>query len=356
MADLFDKNGFPPVGAERRVRGERRGAREDRRASADLAETPRYGSTVTHGETPRHGMRAEPGITTVYGQTPGHGTRAAHGETPGHGTRAAHGDPPGHRTRAAHEETGGRGTRAERGGAGRRGPKGARKASRKSTPVFATIACVLVATAAMVVATGQDASKPDGLQTLRFPSRTPGELQISYGPQPTDARPSSEPPSPKPSSAASAKRSPARSAAAAPAGPSTVPRTPPTRSASAPAAKLVVSCPGALGEESTGVILVSARNADLSWTATVTGGLSVTPGQGALKSGVKARVSVAVSEPGKAGEGTVTLRSATSSASCRISWAAQEPPPASDPPPDQQPTSEPSASDTPTGQTSGGPT
>ncbi|WP_424535677.1 RNA polymerase sigma factor [Sphaerisporangium viridialbum] len=234
----------------------------------------------------------------------------------------------------------------------------ARRTSRR-TPVFATVACVLVATGAMVVATGQGPSSPDGLtQTLRFPSQTPGELQISYGPEPDDTPSPSEPPPPTPATATPATRSPTRSAAAAPAASTGRPRPPsntPTRPP-APAAKLVVSCPGALGAEGDGVILVSARNATVSWTATTTGGLAVTPGQGVLKSGVKERLSVAVGEPGEAGEGTVTLASASGRASCHLSWDGQDPPPASDPPPDQSPTPEPSASGTPSGESSGGPT
>jgi hypothetical protein len=104
------------------------------------------------------------------------------------------------------------------------------------------------------------------------------------------------------------------------------------------------------------VILVSARNATVSWTATATGGLSVTPRRGVLKSGVKERLTVVVTRPGQAGKGTVTLRSAAGGSSCAVSWDGHEPPPSSDPPPDPQPTSEPSPSDTPTGEASGGPT
>ncbi|MEV7964537.1 sigma-70 family RNA polymerase sigma factor [Sphaerisporangium sp. NPDC088356] len=231
----------------------------------------------------------------------------------------------------------------------------ARRTSRR-TPVFATVACVLVATGAMVVATGQGSPGPGGLtQTLRFPSQTPGELRISYGPEPTDTPSLSESPSPTPTQA---KRSPTQSAAAAPAASTGRPPPPsrtPTRPAPTPAAKLVVSCPGALSEEGNGVILVSARNATVSWTASVTGGLAVIPGQGVLKSGVKERLSVVVSEPGEAGEGTVTLRSTSGDASCRLSWDSQDAPPASDPPPDQSPTAEPSASGTPSEESSGGP-
>ncbi|MEU8268699.1 sigma-70 family RNA polymerase sigma factor [Sphaerisporangium sp. NPDC049002] len=277
VADRFDKNGFPPVGAERRSRS--RESREDRRTPPET-ETPRYGTAVAH----------------------------------------------------------------------------ARRTSRR-TPVFATVACVLVATGAMVVATGQGSPSPGGLtQTLRFPSQTPGELQISYGPEPTDASFTSEPPPPS-ASATPARRSPTRSAASAPAAPTGRPR-PPSRTprpTPTPAAKLVVSCPGALGEEGDGVILVSARNATLSWTASATGGLAVTPGQGVLKSGVKERLSVVVSQPGEAGEGTVTLRSVSGEASCRLSWDGQDPPPASDPPPDQSPTPDPSASGTPSEESSRGP-
>ncbi|GAA3827092.1 hypothetical protein GCM10022226_54980 [Sphaerisporangium flaviroseum] len=393
MAEGFDKNGFPPAGPERRARSERRGARDDRRTPVDLAPTPQHGTGAPHGETPRHGIRAE------HAETPHHGTRAGHGDTPGRGSRAGHRDTPGRGTRAGHGDTPGRGSRAGygetsaaghdetavhaagsgygealgyaeigehaprtgRGGAGRRGAKGARKASRKTTPVFATIACVLVATGAMVVATGQDASTPDGAtQTLRFPSHTPGELQISYGPQPTDAPPSSEPPA-SPTAAATARRSPSPAAPGAPGATSAKPRTPaatrtPTRPAPTPAAKLVVSCPGALGDEDASVILISARNATIAWTASATGGLVVTPGQGVLKSGVKTRISVVVSEPEEAGEGTVTLRSAAGTASCPVTWDGQDPPPASDPPPDRQPTSEPTASATPSEESSGGPT
>ncbi|MFC4586185.1 RNA polymerase sigma factor [Sphaerisporangium corydalis] len=360
VTGVFDKNGFPPVGAERRAKGDRRGA--DRGTPTEQMETPRYGvagadrygTGAPHGATPRHGVRA------VSQETLRQEITAAHGEAglppaTGDGGQGGHGTPP--RREYGRGDTGGHGTPARReygrGEAGRRGGRGLRKASRRSTPVFATIACVLVATGAMVVATGQDASKPGGTtQTLQFPTRTPGELEISYGPEPTDAPPSSDPP-PKPSPTATPKKAPtpAGGGSQGPAASSAVPRPrpsrTPTRAAPAPAAKLVVSCPGGLDEDGAGVILVSARNATVSWTASATGGLAVSPGQGVLRTGVKVRLSIAADEPGEAGQGTVTLRSTTGSSTCQVSWEAQDPPPASDPPPDDQPTSDPTASGTP---------
>jgi RNA polymerase sigma factor (sigma-70 family) len=333
VAELFDKNGFPPVGAERRARSERRSAKDGGRAPLEQAQTIRFQSAAAHGETPRSGA------AVAHADTPRHGTRAAYGDTPRHGTRAAYAETPG----------------AKRAPGGKR----MRKASRRSTPVFATIACVLVATGAMVVATGQDTSKPGGpTQTLRFPSHTPGELQISYGPQPTD---DASEPSSTPSDSASPKKSPPGTGATAPARPTAVPRSPAARAstrppAPTPAARLVVSCPGGLGDESSGVILVSARNATVAWRATATGGLTVSPAQGVLKSGVKARLSVTILEPGEAGQGGVSLRSAAGGTTCQVSWNAQDPPPESDPPPDEHPTSDPSASDTPSEQSSSDPT
>ncbi|MET8157601.1 sigma factor-like helix-turn-helix DNA-binding protein [Sphaerisporangium sp. NPDC005289] len=313
LADGFDKNGFPPAAAaERRLRAERRGGRDERRAAADqAAETPYYGMGVAHAETPRHGMAGEQDGTGV-----------------GSG-------------------------RSGRGPARRRGAPVTRRASRRSTPVFATIACVLVATGAMVVATGQDASHPGGTTpTLRFPSRTPGELQISYGPEPTDEATSA---GPSPTSSSRTRPTPtptlapqARTSAAAPAATSSSapPSRTPTPRPPSPAARLVVSCPGAFGGKDAGEILISARNASVSWTAAATGALSVSPASGTLKAGVKQRVSVVVSAPEEDGKGAVTLQSAAGAATCAISWEAQDPPPASDPPPDQQPTSDPSPTET----------
>ncbi|MFC4531286.1 RNA polymerase sigma factor [Sphaerisporangium dianthi] len=315
LADGFDKNGFPPAAAaERRAKGERRAARDERRPTADQAETPYYGMGAAHAGTPRHGVAG------------------------------------------AHDETGVGSGRVRGGTARRRGAPAARKITRRSTPVFATIACVLLATGAMVVASGQDSSNPGGpSQTLRFPSRTPGELQISYGPAPTDEATSAAP-APTPSAKVRSTPSPPappRASAAAPAATS-APASPsraPTSRPPVPAARLVVSCPGAFGGDDAGEILISARNASVAWTAAVTGALSVSPVSGTLKAGVKQRISVVVSAPEAAGQGSVTFRSATGGPTCAISWEAQDPPPASDPPPDDDPpTSEPSDSATPSEQ------
>lgn len=316
----FDKNGFPPSGSERRARNGRRGPR-------GIAAAERGDATA--------GRTSERGVVAEWGGG-GNGGPAV-------GTRRGGGN--GRRRSPDRTET------------VRYGVAPARRPSRSTAPVFATVACVLLATGAMVVATGQDVSRPDGAtQTLRFPSRTPEELRISYGPEPTDPAPAKPPAEPSPS--ASPSRFPVRSATTAPAASTARPRTPPTRSPARPArpaAKLVVSCPGALSEEGEGVILVSARNATVTWTASVAGGLTVTPAQGVLKSGVKERLSITVSEPGEAGQATVTLRSVTGRSSCHLSWDGQDPPPASDPPPDPQATPEPSPSGAPSEESSGGP-
>ncbi|MDH2429077.1 hypothetical protein [Sphaerisporangium sp. TRM90804] len=410
-ADGFDKNGFPPAGGERRGRAERRAARPVPPAPAD-AETPGYGTTAAHEQTPRHGARAVPGNGLPRGvralsQEPFDGTpyKAGYGtaylvelpaetgpgpdepHTPGHGAHgAAHGadaryqeeDLSGHEgphdeaaspgrhagvasgeafTIGKAEEPGRRRGGSGRGGRGGRGGKRLGGASRKATPVFATIACVLVATGAMVVATGQDATNPGATQTLRFPSRTPGELEVTYGlersgpPVPT---PADSDPGPAPSATRPATRN-----AAAPV-PSATPRRTPTRAPTRPAptlaARLVVSCPSALGADSTGVILVSARNGDVRWTASASGGLTVAPGSGTLRPGTKARLAVEVIDPLQSGEGQVTLRASAGGTSCAVSWEGDDDPPASDPPPDPPGTPDPLPSDTPTGESTGDPT
>ncbi|WP_214412194.1 RNA polymerase sigma factor [Sphaerisporangium fuscum] len=299
---VFDKEGFPPVAA-----AERRGG---------------------HGRTPERGVVAErragqerAEITLAYPSPDGRGGRRA--------------------------------------GTGKRAAKAARKASRRSAPVFAAVACVLVATGAMVVASGRDGSPPGGAtQTLRFPSHTPGELQISYAPQPSDAPAETETPAPSATPPPSA--TPARTAGASPSPGGARPRQSlptatrtPSRPAQAPAGKLVVSCPGPLGGEGSGVILVSARNATVAWSANATAGVTVTPASGVLKPGVKARLTVIVSAPEEPGKATVTLRSATGGPSCAISWDGQDDPPAgSDPPRDPDPTPGPSDSATSTPQAS----
>ncbi|MFC6085069.1 sigma-70 family RNA polymerase sigma factor [Sphaerisporangium aureirubrum] len=243
-------------------------------------------------------------------------------------------------------------------GRGRRDRRAVRagvRKGRRTTPVFAAVACVLLATGAMVVATGQDATPP-GTQMLRFPSRTPGDLQITY-PDPTGPAPSASRSSPGRSPAASPTPS---QEAAFPAGPTDRPRPSATRSPSRsapaqPAARLVLSCPGALGQEGGGVILISARNAALEWSAAASGGLSVSPGRGVLGVGVKARLAVVVAEPGESGEGLVTFRSAAGEAACAVSWDGQEQPPESEPPPDPTSPPDPVPTDAPSGDATGDP-
>ncbi|MEV6985529.1 hypothetical protein AB0M95_30305 [Sphaerisporangium sp. NPDC051017] len=346
-AGVLDKNGFPPVGSDRRAKAPRAGRRTADSANhvkhVDQPGTPAHGFAA-HDETPRHGTRA-PRIVPpppLHADAPRHGSRA--GESPRDTARYA--------LAGAREEAPSRGN----GRARRRGGGTARRNSRR-TPVFATIACALLATGAMVVVTGQDASHRQGVpQTLRFPSRTPQELQISYAPEPTDAAPSAEPSraaSPKPEAVRSSS-----SAAQAPAASSTAPRTPasrsPTRRPPGSPAKLVVSCPKGL-DAGAGVILVSARGGAVSWRASAGGGLAVSPANGVLASGVKARLSVSATDPAQAGQGTVTLSSAAGGASCTVSWEGQDMPPASDPPPDQTPTAEPSPTGAPPEESSGRP-
>ncbi|GGK76420.1 hypothetical protein Sme01_52180 [Sphaerisporangium melleum] len=296
VADGFGKNGFPPAAAERRTR--------PRRAATEPADTPFHGIDLT-------GAAAPPDRTDAG--------------------------------------------RARRGRARGRGAAVARRASRRSAPIFAAVACVLIATGAMVVATGQDSAGPGGQAELRFPARTPGDLRITYGPEPSDdtstggappspARTATPRPAPTPSDPPSADAPAATS-------PRTSPPTP-TRRPPAPVARLVVSCPKPWGTDQAGVILISARGGSVSWTAAVTGGLSLSPAQGTLQPGAKQRLSVAVSAPEQAGHGSVALRSAAGGTTCAISWEAQDPPPTSDPPPDEEPTPEPSPSETPSGQAS----
>ncbi|MEO3813089.1 sigma-70 family RNA polymerase sigma factor [Sphaerisporangium sp. B11E5] len=242
------------------------------------------------------------------------------------------------------------------GGAGRGGgPAGGGRGRRgRSAPVFAAVACVLLATGAMVVATGQDAAPPP-TQELRFPSKTPGELQITY-PEPTAGGPSA-------SKTAAAKRSQAAPTpserAGFPPGQTAPPRPSatrsPSRSATAPAARLVLSCPGALGEDGAGVILISARNGTVQWSAAASSGVSVSPGQGVLRPGDKTRLAVAAAEPGEAGEGLVTFRSAAGQAACAVSWEGQERPPESEPPPDPTAPPDPVPSGSPTEDATGDP-
>ncbi|WP_181871437.1 sigma-70 family RNA polymerase sigma factor [Sphaerisporangium album] len=352
---VLDKNGFPPVGSDRRAKAPRAHRTAD---PADQADTAARGFTA-HDETPRHGTRTLRAVPPMP-------SPAGHSDTPRRGMRAGepprHGDTTRYASAGAYEQTAHRETAYERmGGRGngrtrRRGGGAPRRASRR-TPVFATIACALLATGAMVVVTGQDAShRKEVPQTLRFPSRSPQELQISYAPEPTDAAPASEPSRTAPPRPA-ATRSPS-SAAQAPAASSTMPRTPasrtPTRRPPASPAKLVVSCPKGLGDGGAGVILVSARGGTVSWRASAGGGLAVTPANGVLASGVKARLSVSPTDPAQAGKGTVTLSSAAGGASCTVSWDGQDMPPASEPPPDQPPTSEPTPTGTPSEESSGG--
>ncbi|GAA1259383.1 hypothetical protein GCM10009677_07960 [Sphaerisporangium rubeum] len=474
--DRFDKNGFPPVSSDRRMRGDRGGSSRRGRGDRDTAVTvvpglrdadadtdhvgrqrrgkaggtPATGMSGLHGGagTPAHGTRIRRGVDLYVPEgTPAHGVSGRHGGgsedpsgtpargmssrhgvpegTPAHGVSGRHGvadgtpaagisgrhgvvdgtpaagvsgrrgvaagvdrtghlyavgaddfyDPdPGHdewetepaggghgdevtaprggrRGRRGGDEVG-RGDGAGRGGGvSRNGGAGRKKGRRgKSAPVLAAVACVLVATGAMVVAAGQDSATPPTAE-LRFPSKTPGELRITY-PDPTEAVPSA-------SRTAAAERpratpTPERASAPAdsPAARPTVTRSP-SRGVPAPAARLVLSCPGVLGENGAGVILISARNAALQWSAAASGGVSVSPGRGVLAVGEKVRLSVVAAEPGKAGAGSVTFSSAAGQAVCPVTWDGQEQPPQSEPPPDPTSPPDPVPSDTPSDDATG---
>ncbi|MFD1935752.1 MULTISPECIES: RNA polymerase sigma factor [Nonomuraea] len=233
-----------------------------------------------------------------------------------------------------------------------------RRRPRRLAPVFTVGACVLAATGAMVVMNGQ--AEPAALRVV--PSASPSVSGVAPGVADPSADPSGElalEPEPQDEGEETAEPTPtagrtdgqvpqsrpAARPAPTPASPPSTRRPRPTATRTkppAPAARLSVTCPGAV--EGAGTVRLAARNMTVTWSAGASDGLDVFPAGGSIKAGQAASVWVTVNDPGAAGTGTVTIRSNGGGGSCAVSWSGQEgnePEPTEEPPTSSAPTETP---------------
>ncbi|MEO3857057.1 sigma-70 family RNA polymerase sigma factor [Acrocarpospora sp. B8E8] len=215
---------------------------------------------------------------------------------------------------------------------GRRAAPDRRRARgrRKVTPIVATLACVVAAAGSLAWVSGQDAAGSIRIEAMPPPSTQPQLDLPSDGsiqdPEETPAEiPSEDPPE-------SSTAAPGSAPAVQPT-PIAQPRPTPTptksRTARPTSPALGLSCPGDIGDTTGDVIWLTARNAALSWTATVSGGATISARKGRLKAGATGRVTLTVSEPGEAGSATVAFRSVGGNPVCKVWWRgenAQTPP------------------------------
>ncbi|MEW9534333.1 sigma factor [Microbispora sp. NPDC049125] len=381
--DRFDRRGFPVVPEGRRgLPSAAEGRAESRRESRaeSRAEGRRESRAEGRAESRAEGRRALPAVTESRPESrlaaPAasegrHGLPAfadGHHATPT-GSEGRHSAPTAvssvladFESRDADSDSGAGSSSGSGSAEGR--PRRNRRRPRplRAAPVMLAAACVFGTAGGLALVSNQ---APAGhLETVRTPpadglalgpSETdPDELTEPEETEPTDgptdgpadgpADESSQEPEPGGGAgpAASPRAGNARpSATAAPPRPRPAGTRKPTRGpARTPgAASLSAHCPGDLGAAAGDVITLSARNAAIEWTATVSDGMAVSPSRGKLKAGATGRVTLAVVDPGLPGSGTVSFRSAAGSPSCRVSWSGQEGSGDADPEPD--PTSEP---------------
>ncbi|MFC5824313.1 RNA polymerase sigma factor [Nonomuraea insulae] len=208
-----------------------------------------------------------------------------------------------------------------------------RRRPRRVGPLLLAGACLLTATGAMVVINGRDASEVTALRPVPSPSPTENPFtevpeEESPAPEPTPTPTGSRTPSPKATPGA-------RPAASRPAS-----RPAPTRRRQAPDARLGASCPQ--GSWDTAKIRLSARNAAVSWVATASQGLEVSPASGSIRAGASASIWVTITDPNGSGSGRVAFTSNGGTATCSMTWHGEG---TSTPEP---PTEEPTATDDPT--------
>ncbi|GAA5055680.1 RNA polymerase sigma factor (sigma-70 family) [Thermocatellispora tengchongensis] len=230
-----------------------------------------------------------------------------------------------------------------------------RRRPRRLTPVVIAAVCLLTATGAVIVVSGQDegpgrtgnaqAAPEDGVFSPG-PDVTPEDTELPE--EPTEPASS---PTPSRTRTTEAPEAEVPSAAPPPRKRRNAPRPAATRGPAAHStARFSASCPGSLGEGGAGRITLSARGAAVTWSASAGGGLSVQPSSGRLKAGATASVWV-VTTADAAGTGTVTFTSSAGSPSCTVSWSGSDDdisePPTDDPvTPTADPSETPTSSDT----------
>ncbi|MEW9551285.1 RNA polymerase sigma factor [Nonomuraea sp. NPDC050783] len=244
--------------------------------------------------------------------------------------------------------------------AGRAGGRRGRRGGRRLAPVVLAGAGVLVATSTVIMLNGGvpkgvldggvDGRGAAGTTAPRLAPTSPAppadEDRPASGPVPDrhgltpPATPGTPSPSPRPTSG---DRSEATPPAARPA---TRPAARPTRAPARasrrplPAARLGVSCPGDVEEAAR--IALSARGAAVSWVATASRGLEVSPASGSIKAGRSARILVTVTDLTGAGTGRVAFTSNGGTASCTLTWDGHRPDPSGPPGDDRDPDPTPS--------------
>ena len=244
-----------------------------------------------------------------------------------------------------------RGVRPGRTGRARRGtPRRARarRRPRRLVTAVSALACLGLVAGVLLAAAGLDATSSGGRAALVPPASSPSAepADPDAGADPAASRgPGDEEPGPT-ATAEPRDESPERTPLARPsASPRRARTTPPaTRPASRPAprpvtrrpaaARLVVDCPAALAADRTAVVRITAHGAPIAWRATTTGGLVVTPAHGRLKAGAAARLTVGA-DGAEAGRGGIRFEWPGGARTCRIAWAAEDEPPASEPPADE---------------------
>ncbi|GAA3425485.1 sigma-70 family RNA polymerase sigma factor [Streptosporangium sandarakinum] len=246
------------------------------------------------------------------------------------------------RTAGARRAKAGRGreTAGRADGAARRAPRGAK-------PVVVAAACVLAATGVMVAVTGGGFA--GGPPRGAAPAGEPAVISLEPGPEADPSEPvpddpaddgETAPAAPEPTgdgedgedggadgaggarTSAPAVPTPSRAAGPArPAPPRPAPRRSPSRRASAtPAAgRPAVSCPADLGRGA-GRVLLTASGGALSWSASASGGLDVSPASGRLTAGGRAVIWVTAADPSESGSGRVSIRAAGRTLGCALSW------------------------------------
>ncbi|MEV5554629.1 sigma factor [Nonomuraea wenchangensis] len=248
-----------------------------------------------------------------------------------------------------------------------------RRGPRRLAPVVLAGACMLAATGTVVVINGGEMADKTSLRFAPAPaapaaSAVPSVYEPPAYDEPSAYDESPEPvpdqdgmtPSPEPSPSASRRPAPDRRPAATrpTTRPATLPSTPPRRAPArntrrpAPAPRLGASCPKAV-DDGAAQIRLSARGAAVSWLATASQGLEVSPASGSIKAGGSVRVRVTVTAPEDGGDGRVSFTSNGGTSTCSLSWDGGRSDDAGPPDHDPVPTpTEPAA--TPTGMASSG--
>lgn|GEM_PF-1522627 len=276
-----------------------------------------------------------------------------------------------------------------------RGGRRARRAARARRPrrtftVVSVLTCLGLVIGALLATTYLDVSRTGrGTQPLVLP--TPGPVPGGTGPYGTDPggfapddggdAPPGDPSPAEPGAGAgeepedsSTYREPeeplihdapahtprARASAIPRSGPATPPaHRPAARTPSRPAPPrpvtpaLRVSCPATLGRDRTGLIRIAAHGAPLSWRATVSGDLVLSPARGRLKAGASAVLAVGAAGTGP-GRGVIRFESAAGTRTCAIAWPGEPSPPAESPAPSAGPDGSPSPDDPPSPDPSSG--